>query len=63
MTNDEEIEQLRADNQILYGALPSKDEELEQAQQACPHPPASWIAHRLARTSRRPGEDPFHLKG
>lgn len=34
MTKDEEIEQLRADNQILYGALLGKDEELEQAQQA-----------------------------
>jgi transposase len=34
MTRDEELEQLRSDNQILYEALLRKDEELEQSQQA-----------------------------
>lgn len=34
MTKDEELVQLRADNQILYEALLGKDEELEQSQQA-----------------------------
>ncbi len=34
MTKDEELNQLRSDNQILYEALLRKDDELEQSQQA-----------------------------
>src|SRR5712691_8437098 len=34
MTKDDELDQLRSDNRILYGALLRKDKELEQAQQA-----------------------------
>src|SRR5712691_4365505 len=34
MTKDDELDQLRSDNQILYEALLRKDEELEQSQQA-----------------------------
>jgi transposase len=34
MTKDEELNQLRSDNQILYEALLRKDEELDQSQQA-----------------------------
>jgi transposase len=34
MTKDEELDQLRSDNQILYEALLRKDDELQQAQQA-----------------------------
>ena len=34
MRSDEEFEQLRSDNRILYEALVRRDEELEQAQQA-----------------------------
>jgi transposase len=34
MTTDEELDQLRSDNQILYQALLRKDDDLQQAQQA-----------------------------
>src|SRR6202171_5501490 len=34
MTKDEELDQLRSDNRILYEALLRKDEELHQSQQA-----------------------------
>jgi transposase len=34
MTTDEELEQLRAENNALHEALRRKDEELEQSQQA-----------------------------
>jgi transposase len=34
MTKDEELDQLRSDNQILYEALVRKEKELEQSQQA-----------------------------
>jgi transposase len=34
MTKDEELDQLRSDNRILYEALLRKDEELRQSQQA-----------------------------
>jgi len=34
MTEDEELEQLRAENRALREALQCKDEELEQSQQA-----------------------------